>query len=94
MTPLTIFLLILAALVETLAAYITRVYSEFGKILSREVQDNIDAWEEKVEPHLGLSRERDGEAVALRAVKGHVLTRGQIGITVILVARGSEPRTA
>ena len=32
----------LAALIETLAAYISRVYSEFGKILSREVQDNLD----------------------------------------------------
>jgi CBS domain containing-hemolysin-like protein len=57
MTSLTIFLLILAALVETLAAYISRIYSEFGKILSHEVQENLDAWEEKVEPHLGLSRE-------------------------------------
>ena len=44
-------------LVETLASYISRVYSEFGKILSREVQENLDAWEEKIEPHLGLTRE-------------------------------------
>ena len=43
--------------VQTLAAYISRVYSEFGKILSREVQENLDAWEERIEPHLGLSRE-------------------------------------
>ena len=57
MTPLTIFFLILAALIVTLASYISRVYSEYGKILSREVQENLDAWEEKVEPHLGLSRE-------------------------------------
>jgi CBS domain containing-hemolysin-like protein len=65
MTPLTILLLILAALIETLAAYITRVYSEFGKILSHEVQDNIDAWEEKVEPHLGLSREHAAISAAV-----------------------------
>ena len=57
MSLLTILLLFLAAAIVTLASYISRVYSEFGKILSREVQDNIDAWEEKVEPHLGLSRE-------------------------------------
>ncbi len=45
------------AAVETLAAYISRVYSEFGKILTREVQDNLDAWAERVEPQIGLSRE-------------------------------------
>ncbi len=65
MTPLTILLLFLAALVVTLASYISRVYSVFGKILSREVQDNIDAWEEKVEPHLGLSREHAAISAAV-----------------------------
>jgi len=57
MTSLTVFLLVLAAVIVTLASYISRVYSEFGKILAREVQDNIDAWQEEIEPHLGLSRE-------------------------------------
>jgi CBS domain containing-hemolysin-like protein len=57
MTPLVIFMLVLLAAVETLASYISRVYSEFGKILSREVQENLDAWEEQVEPLLGLTRE-------------------------------------
>jgi CBS domain containing-hemolysin-like protein len=57
MTWLTIVLLVLAALVVTLASYINRVYAEFGKILAREVQENLDAWEERVEPQLGLSRE-------------------------------------
>ncbi|HUN85812.1 MAG TPA: hemolysin family protein [Terracidiphilus sp.] len=53
----TILLLVLAALVVTLASYINRVYAEFGKILAREVQENLDAWEERVEPRLGLNRE-------------------------------------
>ena len=57
MTALTVLLVVLVALIETLASYINRVYSEFGKILSHEVQDNLDAWEEHVEPQLGLSRE-------------------------------------
>ena len=48
---------LLLAAVATLASYINRVYSEFGKILSREVQENLDAWETRIEPHLGLSRE-------------------------------------
>ena len=53
---LAVALLLLAATL-TLAAYISRVYAEFGKILAREEQDNLDAWEELVEPHLGMSRE-------------------------------------
>ncbi|MGH9591111.1 MAG: hemolysin family protein [Terracidiphilus sp.] len=53
-------LVILLAAIETLASYICRVYSEFGKILSREEQDNLDAWEELIEPHLGLTREHAG----------------------------------
>ncbi len=57
MTPLQIAILVVLAAVATLASYISRVYSEFGKILSREMQENLDAWEERIEPHLGLSRE-------------------------------------
>jgi putative hemolysin len=52
------FLLIaFLAAVETLASYIGRVYSQSGKILAREEQENLDAWEERVEPHIGLTRE-------------------------------------
>ncbi len=57
MSWLTISLLVIAALVDTFAAYISRMYAEFGKILPREVQDNLDEWEERVEPLLGLTRE-------------------------------------
>ena len=57
MTPLQILFVAVLAVVPTLASYISRIYSEFGKILSREVQENLDAWEERIEPHLGLSRE-------------------------------------
>ena len=57
MPPLFILLIVFLALVETLASYISLVHSEFGKILTREEQENLDAWEEQVEPRLGLSRE-------------------------------------
>jgi putative hemolysin len=57
MTPLQITLLIFLFLVATLASYIHRVYSEFGKILSRDVQENLDAWQERIEPHLGLGHD-------------------------------------
>ena len=58
MTAVSISVVVLLALVVTLAAYMARVYSEYGKILSREVQDNLDAWEQHVEPRLWMSRER------------------------------------
>jgi putative hemolysin len=43
--------------VLALAAYADRIYFEMGKFLSREYAENIDAWEELVEPRLRLSRE-------------------------------------
>ncbi len=65
MTPFTIVLVVFVALVVLLASYINRVYSEFGKILSHEVQDNLDAWEEQIEPQLGLSREHAAISAAV-----------------------------
>jgi putative hemolysin len=41
-----------------LASYVDRVYQEIGKFLSREFQDNIDVFEQKVEPALRVSRAR------------------------------------
>jgi putative hemolysin len=55
---LTLLLIILG-----LAAYVDRVYSEMGKFLAREYQDNIDSWELYIEPKLRLGR----ESVALSA---------------------------
>jgi len=51
--------------VETLASYISRVYAEFGKILTREIEENLDAWEELIEPQLGLSREHASISAAV-----------------------------
>jgi CBS domain containing-hemolysin-like protein len=63
---LPVFLLILfLAAVETLASYMSRVYSEFGKILTAEIEDNLDSWEELVEPQLGLSREHAAISAAV-----------------------------
>jgi len=41
-----------------LASYVDRVYHEIGKFLSRDFQDNIDVFEQKVEPNLHASRAR------------------------------------
>src|ERR1700709_1771612 len=43
--------------IPALAAYADRIYFEMGKFLAREYAENIDAWEELVEPQLRLSRE-------------------------------------
>jgi len=63
MTPAYAISLLLLLAVLTLVAYVDRIYSEMGKFLAREYQDNIDAWEEVVEPRLHLGR----ESVALSA---------------------------
>ncbi|MGA2851627.1 MAG: hemolysin family protein [Terracidiphilus sp.] len=57
MSTLAIVMVLLLAAVATLASYISRVYSEFGKILTHEIEENLDAWEELIEPQLGLTRE-------------------------------------
>jgi len=49
----------------TLVSYVDRVYSEIGKFLSREFQDNIDAFEQKIEPKLGVSRDRAALSMAV-----------------------------
>src|SRR5437879_459124 len=55
--------LTLLQMVLALAAYVDRIYSEMGKFLAREYQDNIDAWEQSIEPKLRLGR----ESIALSA---------------------------
>jgi putative hemolysin len=49
----------------TLVSYVDRVYQEVGKFLSREFQDNIDVFEQKIEPQLGIARARAALAMAV-----------------------------
>jgi putative hemolysin len=49
----------------TLVSYVDRVYQEVGKFLSREFQDNIDVFEQKVEPELGVARSRAALSMAV-----------------------------
>jgi putative hemolysin len=51
--------------VLTIASYIDRLYSEMGKFLAREFQENIDAWEQRVEPRLGMNRDRIALSAAI-----------------------------
>jgi CBS domain containing-hemolysin-like protein len=49
----------------TLVSYVERIHTEAGKFLSREFQENIDAYERLVEPRLKVSRERAALAIAV-----------------------------
>jgi len=69
-----VFILLLFIL--ALAAYADRIYTEMGKFLAREYQDNIDAWERLVEPRLHLGR----ESIALSASVLRQLTLAAIAL--------------
>src|SRR6185312_9615451 len=49
----------------TLVSYVDRLYSELGKFLSRDFQDNIDVFEQQIEPRLGVSRVRASLSMAV-----------------------------
>jgi putative hemolysin len=51
--------------VLTIASYIDRLYSEMGKFLALEFQENIDAWQQRVEPRLGMNRDRIALSAAI-----------------------------
>jgi CBS domain containing-hemolysin-like protein len=62
--PLFIVLLVLLAMLS-LVSYLDRLYAEMGKFLSREFQENIEAYETLVEPKLHVSRERAALSMAV-----------------------------
>ena len=51
--------------VLALVSYVDRLHAEMGKFLAREFQENIDAYEEHVEPRLHASRERAALSMAV-----------------------------
>ncbi|MCU1285381.1 MAG: CBS/transporter domain protein [Acidobacteriales bacterium] len=58
MTIAILILLFVLIMLLTLASYVERIYTEMGKFLSREFQENIEAYELRVEPLLGRVRNR------------------------------------
>lgn len=64
MIGLTLSFLLLLGLL-TLVSYVDRLYTEIGKFLSRDFQDNIDAFEQIVEPRLGVGRARAALSMAV-----------------------------
>src|ERR1041385_6623856 len=63
----------------TLVSDVDRVYDEIGKFLSREFQNNIEAFERNVEPKLGVGRNRAALSMA-------VLTQLVMAAIAMLVA--------
>jgi CBS domain containing-hemolysin-like protein len=63
MALLLLFLLLLALLV--VSAYASRLYTESGKFLSREFQENIELFEHQIEPRLGFTHHRAALSFAL-----------------------------
>jgi len=65
MTLSVVGVLILLVGLLTLVSYVDRVYQEAGKFLSREFQDNVDVFEQKIEPKLGVARSRAALSMAV-----------------------------
>jgi CBS domain containing-hemolysin-like protein len=78
---MTIGLLIAAAVllaVLTLVSYTDRLYTEMGKFLSREFQENIEVFEQRIERRLGVGRDRAALSMA-------VLTQLTVAAVALLV---------
>jgi putative hemolysin len=61
---IAVALLLLLGLL-TLVSYVDRLYTEIGKFLSREFQNNINAFEQRIEPRLHVSRARASLSMAI-----------------------------
>jgi CBS domain containing-hemolysin-like protein len=66
----------------TLVSYVDRLYTEIGKFLSREFQDNIDAFEHDVEPRLRVSRGRAALSMAVLTQMTMAAIAMLVGFTV------------
>ena len=75
--PVAIALIPLLGLLA-LASYVDRVFQEIGKFLSRDFQDNIDIFEQNIEPILNVSRPR--ASLSMSVLKQ--LTTATIGLLV------------
>jgi putative hemolysin len=74
--------LLLLVGVLTLVSYVDRLYTEIGKFLSREFQDNIDSFEGLVEPRLRASRPRASLSMAILVPLVMAAIAMSVGFTV------------
>jgi putative hemolysin len=78
----------------TLSSYVARLYAEMGKFLSGEFQENIDVWELKVEPRLGLSRERISLSAAVLTQFSLAALALYFGVLLFAGNDGAPPHVA
>jgi putative hemolysin len=62
---LLLTIVVLLCVVLTLTSYIERIYAESGKLLSREFEENIEVYEERIEPKLGKDPRRISASIGL-----------------------------
>src|SRR5258708_4528191 len=67
MTVLVYISILLLCGLLALVSYVERLYTESGKFLSREFQENIEAFEKLVEPRLVSTSKRAALAIAVLA---------------------------
>ena len=65
MTIISIVALVLLLGVLTLVSYVDSLYAEMGKFLSREFAENIEFYEQEIEPRLKVSRGRVSLSMAV-----------------------------
>ncbi len=92
MTLVSFFVILLLLFILTLSSYIARLYAETGKFLPGEFQENIDVWEAKVEPRLGLGRERT--ALSAAVLSQFSLASLALIFGVLLFAGNAHPSAA
>ena len=72
----------LFGLLTLVSCMLDRLYQEIGKFLSRDFQDNIDAFEQIVEPRLGVTRERAALSMAILTQLVTAAIAMMVGFTV------------
>jgi len=58
MSIAAIIALVVLISILTLVSYVDSLYAEMGKFLSREFEENIEVYEQEIEPRLTVSRGR------------------------------------
>lgn len=65
MNVVSILALVVLLGILTLVSYVDSLYAEMGKFLSREFQENIEVYEQEIEPRLTVSRSRVSLSMAV-----------------------------
>ena len=65
MSIAAIIALVVLISILTLVSYVDSLYAEMGKFLSREFQENIEVYEQEIEPRLTVSRGRASLSMAV-----------------------------